>query len=169
MSSVSRSSRQVPLSTTYYAITQGMLNTGADAYELVTSSSNYVGNYPGNGDYVVVSSAGSLATAIANGIIFATNTGATPVLRDMGKTIYARVGSASSGTFGWFRQVQLLAVGPSTGFLGGAGGSNFGVLGDNNNPDQYTNFLTFYIPVVVAGVLGATTTGLFAPIAGGQM
>ena len=164
MSSVTRFIRQVPLSTTYYNPSAGVL-AGTDAYELVTSSSNYVGNYPGNGDYVQTASALTAAIAAADAA-----TG-TFILRDMGKTIYAQVGNASSGNFGWFRQVQGLNVSPitsSSGLLGGPNGSVFGV--SNGTPDtNNTDYLTFYIPVVLAGVLGATPNGLSAPIAGGQM
>jgi hypothetical protein len=103
----------------------------------------------------------------------------------MGKTIYAayttsRTPAASDPRltapvlFGYFRQVQLLRpsaiqVGGTSGsIIGGPNGSNFGVLGAPLNPDNYTNYLTFYIPVTVAGVRGPSAAGAYA-IAGGQM
>jgi hypothetical protein len=117
-------------------------------------------------------------------IQLATDTGvnrANCILRDLGKTIYASYGATntaadprlapSTANFGYFRQVQLLK--PSAivadNFIGGTSGSTFGVLGAQNNPDNYTDYLTFYIPVTVAGVRGPVPTQNAYVIAGGQM
>ena len=177
MSSVSRFIRQVPLSTTYYnaATVVTAANVATYVYEFVPSAANYVGNYP-----VAFSTAGgTMQTASAalvaniNQVVNAAGGASNLVLRDMGKTIFAATSSAGT-SFGYFRQVQLLqpsAISSTQGFIGGTSGSTFGVLGANNTPDVYTDFLTFYIPVSVAGVAGvaaATSSGAYA-LAGGQM
>jgi hypothetical protein len=162
MSSVTRFIRQIPLATTYYNVTSGIL-AGTGVYEFVPTGGNYVGNYPPG--YMQLAS-DALKTALVNA-----GTSTTLVLRDMGKTIFAPVGTSASADAGYFRQVQLLKPTPVTaaqGFIGGTAGNNFGVLGDNNTPDAYTDFMTFYIAVPVAGVLGGVLSGL-TPIAGGQM
>lgn len=161
MSSVTRFIRQIPVSTTYYNVSAGIL-AGTGVYEFVPTAANYVGNYPPG--YMQTASAAlqaSLATA---------GTTSNLVLRDMGKTLFAPVASLA-GDSGYFRQVQLLkptAVTAAQGFIGGTAGNTFGVLGANNHPDAYTDFMTFYIAVPVSGVLGGVLTGL-TPIAGGQM
>jgi hypothetical protein len=81
--------------------------------------------------------------------------------------------NSATASWGYFRQVQLLAPGLITqgpGFMGGLSGNTFGVLGAAGTPDVYTNYLVFYIPVSVAGVSGAPgiDTKAYA-IAGGQM
>jgi len=137
--SVLRSTRQIPLSTTYYNAA-GV--TTSNAYEFVSSAGNTVGNYP-PGYVQALTSLPSLTGK---------------VLRDMGKTISAPVGDLS-GAVGFFRQVQLLA--PSSSSTGG-------VLGDANTPDSNADFYTFYMAVPVGGILAGTFLAL-SPIAGGQM
>jgi hypothetical protein len=174
MSSVTRFIRQVPLSTTYYSAATILTSVAAGnstfVYEFVPSGSNFVGNYPPG--YALPAPAG-LRAAINQ----ASNAASSNLLlRDMGKTIFAEVYNAQGTTtsqFAYFRQVQLVnpqAIGASQGFIGGPAGQTFGVLGAPNNPDAPTDYLTFYIPVGVAGVglPAAATTGAFA-IAGGQM
>jgi hypothetical protein len=161
MSSVTRFIRQIPLATTYYNVSAAVL-AGTGVYEFVPTAANYVGNYPPG--YMQTASA-ALQAALATA-----GTSSDLVLRDMGKTLFAPVGSLS-GNAGYFRQVQLLkpsAITAAQGFIGGTAGNRFGVLGDANTPDAYTDFMTFYIAVPVSGVLGGTLSGLF-PIAGGQM
>jgi hypothetical protein len=199
MSSVTRFLRQIPLSTTYYSadgVVQNLVNT---VFEFLPSSSNYVGNYPnGFNDTtggVVVSAGAPLLTAITSAVEANGGTSGTSgnagrcLLRDMGKTIFAPVvsglasapgtGSATS-PWGYFRQVQLVAptgITQGPGFMGGVTGNTFGVLGAANTPDVYTDYLTFYIPVSVAGIAGGTSNGTtITPInakayalAGGQM
>ena len=168
MSSVSRFIRQIPLSTTYYNAAVVAASPSTLVYELVPTSANYTGNYP-PGTMQIASLA--LQTAVlqaANAAGGASNL----VLRDMGKTIFAAT-SAAETSFGYFRQVQLLAPSAITstqGFIGGTSGTTFGVLGANNTPDVYTDFLVFFIPVSVAGVNGvpAVATSAWA-VAGGQM
>jgi hypothetical protein len=148
MSSVTRFIRQVPLSTTYYSVPSGMIAAGTGAFELVGSS---LGNYADSGVYMGAASAqlvAALATAGAAGNL---------VLRDMGKTIRCPYGSAS-GAIAAFRQVQLLAP------IAAAGLS----LGGQNIPSANSDFLTFYIPAVVAGA-AAVAPSLAVPIVGGQM
>jgi len=177
MSSVTRFIRQIPVSTTYYSAAVVAANPGGLVFELINDPGNYVGNYPPG--YVLPASA-ALVLAIQQAVSAAGGVDAF-VLRDMGKTIYASYGATnaaqdprlklSSANFGYFRQVQLLKPTAivANNFIGGLGGSNFGVLGGQNIPDNYTDFMTFYIPVSVAGVRGpVVNTGAYA-IAGGQM
>ena len=67
------------------------------------------------------------------------------MLRDMGHT--ARAAITGTTSVGFFRRVQLIAPTPITSYLGGSGGNNFGILGNENN-----HYLTFYIPIVSMGV-----------------
>jgi len=175
MSSVTRFIRQIPLSTTYYDAAS--VANGQNAYEFVNDGNNYVGNYPPG--YMMSAQAPLQAAIIA---AIADGTGTT-ILRDMGKTIYAAwsvsaaptVDPRTAGgtvTYAYFRQVQLLKprainTGPgNTGFIGGPGGNVFGVT--DRSPDQYSPYLTFYIPVTVAGVALPNAVPVYA-IAGGQM
>lgn len=172
MSSVTRFIRQIPASASHLnaATVVAASATGgvaSVAFELVPSSSNVVGNYPPG--YVQKSAA--LDNAIAAASNAATAASQVVVLRDMGKTILAPVGSLS-GVQGFFRQVQLLnpaSISASQGFNGGAAGSNFGVLGAASVPDAYTDYLTFYIPVHVAGTFNGAVSANAYPVAGGQM
>ena len=168
MSSVSRFIRQIPLSTTYYNASAVAASPSTLVYELVPTSANYTGNYPPGTMQVASVALQAAVLQAAN----AAGGAANLVLRDMGETIYAATSSAATA-FGYFRQVQLLAPGTITStqtFIGGTSGTTFGVLGANNTPDIYTDFLTFYIPVSVAGVNGlpAVATSAWA-VAGGQM
>lgn len=170
MSSVTRFIRQIPLSTTYYNAATVVATPGTYVYEFVPTAANYVGNYPPG--YMQTSTA-SLTAAIGQAVAAATASSTGLVLRDMGKTIFAATSSAAT-SFGYFRQVQLLnpeAISSTQGFIGGLAGSTFGVLGANNTPNAYTDFMTFYIPVAVAGVLGvaAGATSQAYSLAGGQM
>ena len=167
MSSVTRFIRQVPVSTTYYNAVAVLGATSTMVFELVPSASNIVANYPPS----YVKTAGpELIAAIAAAV---SASGTNLVLRDMGKTIYAQYGSgAASDPAGYFRHVQLInpsGVTAAQGFAGGVGGQTFGVLGGSNIPDVYTDFLTFYIPVKVAGVKGPQVSTQAFVLAGGQM
>ncbi len=158
MSSVTRFIRQVPVSTTYYNAVAVLGATSTMVFELVPSASNIVANYPPG--YVQTASA-ALIAALADAVT--AHTAANLVLRDMGKTIYAPIGSLT-GDSGYFRQVQLLRPSAIS-----AAAQSFGVLGGQNIPDAYTDFLTFYIPVAVAGVKGVSVNTQAFAIAGGQM
>ena len=180
MSSVTRFIRQVPVSTTYYDSGSIVGAAGAigNAYLFVPDASNYVGNYPPGymapaTDASGATLQGAILTACqAAGYATIATSGAQTafVLRDMGKTIKAayKSGGALTTDVGFFREVQLLnpkALGLTTNtVIGGVNGSTFGVLGPS--PD----YLTFYIPVTVAGVRanGVPTVNAYA-IAGGQM
>lgn len=167
MSSVTRFIRQVPVSASYYNAANIIANSSSMVFELVASASNIVANYPPG----YVKTAGpELIAAIAQ----AANVNPTGlVLRDMGKTIYAQYGSgAASDPAAYFRQVQLInpsAIVAAQGFAGGSAGQSFGVLGGQNIPDANTDFLTFYIPVSVAGVKGPQVLLQAYMVAGGQM
>ena len=174
MSSVTRFIRQVPVSTTYYNAATVVATPATYVYEFVPSGSNYVGNYPTflstSGGYMQTASA-ALQAAIAQAVNAAGAAG-NLVLRDMGKTIFAPTDSTGAA-FSYFRQVQLLdpnTISSTQLFNGGTSGSTFGVLGAANTPDLYTDFLTFYIPVNVAGVgLPAASASQAFALAGGQM
>jgi hypothetical protein len=199
MSSVTSFTRQIPVSTTYYSADEVVANYSTKIFEFLPSSSNYVGNYP-NGFNDPTGGAVTLASAaLRNAIIgYAVLNGATVdgaglptsagrlTLRDLGKTIFAPVvsGDASfpgtataTSSWGYFRQVQLIAPAGITqgpGFMGGVTGSTFGVTGAANTPDIYTDYFTFYIPVSVSGVAGCTSAGVGVNakafvMAGGQM
>lgn len=161
MSSVTRFIRQVPVSTTYYNAVTILGATSTMVFELVPSASNIVANYPPG--YVQAASA-ALQASLSEAV--AAHTAANLVLRDMGKTIFAPVGSLS-GDSAYFRQVQLIRPTGITAAQGFSG--SFGVLGAQNSPDAYTDFLTFYIPVAVAGVKGPQVNTQAFAIAGGQM
>jgi hypothetical protein len=112
--------------------------------------------------------------------------GGNCILRDMGKTIYTPYLVTTSDVKpptkkAYFRQVQLISptsIG-ANGWNGGPNGSTFGVTGypnsvisnDSLNPlKNTTSYLTFYIPVTIANIVGggSTFTGAIA-LAGGQM
>jgi len=159
MSSVSRFIRQIPAQASYLNAATIAASPATMVYELVPDASNVVGNYPPG--YVQLASA-DLVGAIT-GAVTAAGAASSLVLRDMGKTILAPVGSAS-GNQGFFRQVQLLrpaALSASQGFNGGSSGSTFGVIG--------VDYLTFYIPVSVAGVNYGPLAINAYPLAAGQM
>jgi hypothetical protein len=133
-----------------------LVQIAAAAVEFVPTSSNYVGNYPPG--YVIPASAATVA-AITNAAVGYTQ--ALPIVRDMGKTVFAQTATnlanaqagTGTGTWGYFRQVQVLvpqAITTAQGFIGGTSGSTFGVVG--GSPDAYSSYLTVYVPTSVAGV-----------------
>jgi hypothetical protein len=183
MSSVTRFIRQIPLSTTYYSsqpigTTLDETTTSWPFYQFQPSSSNFVGNYPNGFN----DATGGIVTRITNvntpemnqalqRAYDAAKSGSGLILRDMGKTIFAPLTNSPTSNWGYFRQVQLIAPNAITqgpGFMGGVNGNTFGVLGAAQNPDAFTNYLTFYIPVTIGGILGGVSD-VFLPIAGGQM
>lgn len=168
MSSVTRFIRQVPVSASYINAATIVAASSTMVFELVPSSANIVGNYPPG--YVKAAGA-ELQAALAQAVHL--HTAAKLVLRDMGKTIYAQYGTGiASDPSAYFRQVQLLrpsGITAAQGFAGGSAGQTFGVLGGSNIPDAYTDFLTFYIPVAVAGVKGPEVDTQAFLVAGGQM
>jgi hypothetical protein len=172
MSSVTRFLRQIPTGQAVYG-GNSYLEIAAAAVEFVPTAGNYVGNYPPG---VVIRN--PVLTA-AVGAAIAGLAGQTPIIRDMGKTVFCPTNNATSASgvsagttsqnYGYFRQVQLLQPQPingNQGFIGGLQGNAFGVYG--SSPDQYTQYLTFYVPTSVAGVLVAGTaasTGLATTVA----
>lgn len=160
MSSVTRFLTQVNSSATIFGAGNTTLTPATAAYEFVPASGNVVGNYPPG--YV------QLLPASVSALLNANATGA--VLRDMGKTIYANVYAAGVATAAWgrFRQVQLLVpfVGNNN-FIGGTNGSTSGVIGGPAIGDVYTNYMTFYIPIVSNGIVPAVTLTTAPAVLGG--
>ena len=143
MSSVTRFIRQIPSNASFHSATTVAATPATYVYEFVPSAANIVGNYaPG---YVMTASA-ALQAAIAAAVATAGGA-ANLLLRDLGKTITAPVGSLT-GNIAFFRQVQLIAPASVASFNAGT----FGVLGATNTPDAYTDFLTFYVPISIGGV-----------------
>jgi len=167
--------RQICVSNTYYNA-GGILDSsgafiGSLIYEFIPMPiGDCNGNYPPG--YMQLASL-ALITAIQE--IVASKGGASCfILRDMGKTIYAANSSATDAPFAYFRMVQLIcptfidATSIYNNQLGGPGGSGYGIFGAPATPDAYTNYTTFYIPVVVGGIgIGANTQAY--QLAGGQM
>ena len=150
MSSVTRFLKQVDPSTSYSSIGDLISAVSTRVFEFVPSSGNVVGNYPPG--YVQAASA-ALQAALAT---IAATPASQCVVRDMGKTILAPIGSLT-GARGYFRQVQILlpgTVSATQGFIGGLAGNTFGVLGAAGTPDAYTNYMTLYIASPLAGILG---------------
>jgi hypothetical protein len=157
MSSVFSVVKQISPDDQYIGV-PNLSQLASQACEFVPASSNL--NYPPG--YVMAASA-ALRAAIQTVTVGYSQQ--VPVLRDMGKTIFAPTVTSSlvpTGNFASFRQVQLLLPQPikyPQGFIGGVGGNAFGVVG--GNPDLYTAYLTFYIPTVVGGVFSEPVNGTF--------
>ena len=134
MSSVQRFIRQIQPHGMFYNAATVVTDRATVAFDFTPSASNVVGNYaPG---YVTAAGSSALATLIAQAAA------AGPVvLRDMGKTIKAALNS-ESGVVSYYRQVQLISLLATS--LGG-------VQGGVNVPTNNTDYLTFYIPISVAG------------------
>jgi hypothetical protein len=130
------------------------------------------GNYPQG--YMELASP-ALITAIQE--IVNSNGGTSCfILRDMGKTMYAPISNATNALFAYFRLVQLICPkaipfsGVYNNQLGGPNGSKYGIFGAPATPDAYTNYTTFYIPIIVGGIGAPNAAGVAAYIfAGGQM
>lgn len=140
MSSVTRFIRQIQPDNTYYSAATVLSAPNTYAYELVPSA-GAVGNYPAG----YMAAAGT-SLALQTALTASTYAANSALLRDMGKTIRAPVGSVS-GNVGYFRQVQLLV--PSH------AGNAANVQGSVSAPDAYSPYLTFYVPVAVAGISAA--------------
>ena len=148
------------------------------AYEFVPTTANYVGNYPPG---AMVSATATTTSNIQGQIAGAISAGqgnpnAVPILRDMGKTVYAGIASSEANAltgsgvtaYGWFRQYQLLLLNPITNnnFING---TTFGVAGVNAS--GYTPYLTFYLPSAVAGIfpVASATSSVLSQATGGQL
>ncbi len=178
MSSVQRFLKQVAPSNAF--VGAGALATLRDtAHMLVPTSANVVANYPSSGGALVEAS-DDLKNAIMQVLANTPSPVYAVVLRDMGKTVFGPTASSAANaangvyqsTYGYFRQVQLLTpLATNATQVGGSTGSAFGVLGSS---PLYSPYLTFYLPVPVAGVLlqdanFAANNALAAPVIGGQM
>ena len=160
MTSVTRFLRQIPTGLSTYA------GTDLDQlYVLVPGSGNYVGNYP-NSPYSTAP--GYMVKASAAVVGAGTVGSGAAVIRDMGKTVFAVISTDSGATVGnpgYFRAVQVInpvSVATPT------SPSNFGVNGSvpntlpsaGNSGDMGYN--TFYVPIVVNGILPANAAGVIA-------
>jgi hypothetical protein len=133
-------------------------------FSFVASPGNYVGNYtPG----VMVD-----ATANVAGLLNTYGVTGAPVLRDMGKTIKATVVTSgnvpnTTATPGFFREVQVLVPStvqfPTSSTNNGVIGQLPGSLPSAGNAGD-AGYATFYIPIVVGGVVASNATG-GAPLA----
>jgi hypothetical protein len=122
-----------------------------------TANGNYVGNYP----------PGYMTTATVN-----IQSGS--VLRDMGKTIKAGIGSGSPltiGSEGFWREVQVIAptTQPNNFALGTSGvgvngvGAGLGVPGQlpaAGNPGD-DGYCTYYVPITVNGIIAGGVTSSY--------
>ena len=186
-----KTTRQIPLTTTYYDATTVVNNPGQYAYSFIptTGQGAYANVYTTKGymqdaevDEVL---GGTLKLSIEQAVAAAGGPNMV-VLRDLGKTVSAQywtfvnITTFDRNTKGYFRQVQLIsptALG-ANGWNGGPNGSTFGVTGfpsqsfqiSINDALNLSSYLTFYIPVSIANITGAgaTSTEAFA-IAGGQV
>ena len=164
--------RQICVANTYYNAIDVIANSSTVIYEFVPTGGDLFcnRNYPPG--YMQLASA-ALVTAI-NQIVASKGGADCFVLRDMGKTIYAATSAATNASFAYFRMVRLVCPQPIpflniyNNQLGGPGGSVYGIFGAPATPDAYTNYTTFYIPVVVGGVGIVANTKAYL-LAGGQM
>ena len=133
-------------------------------YVFVAGSGNYVGNYPPG--YM------SAVSGVPEG--------KGTLVRDMGKTIKAPIGTGVSATYGFFREIQFIDPQPavsatgSTTFGVGSGSQGAGVLPAAGNAGD-SGYGTYYLAIVVDGTLatsnGVTPAVLASPYPpfGGQM
>lgn len=175
MSSVTRFLRQIPTGLNF-GITGGTPLPSV-ALDFVPTGGNYVGNYPPG--VVVPGTTTGLSTALTNAGI---STNDPAFVRDMGKTIFApylataSTPITSTTPYGYFRQYQALIPAPITagqGFLGGANGNTFGVVGPAIATVPGTStYLTFYLPVSIGGTGDASGNSFGSPVipvSGGQL
>jgi uncharacterized repeat protein (TIGR02543 family) len=154
MSSILRYPKQIGPSNQYIAI-PNLQTLAAKACEFISSNPAYVGNSKG----FIIPATPQLFGAIEN---FNSDPALVPVLRDMGKQVFAPMATSLSNGFagqvtgsGYFEEVQLLLPKPIVypqGFIGGPNGNAFGIVG--SSPDSYTPYLTFYLPKTLGGILG---------------
>lgn len=174
MSSVQRFLRQRVVGTTTYSLPTAPQGQDFNDlfYVLDVDPDNYVGNYP-PGNMINLT---DLDTNVfgGSGDHLLPPTLPRCVLRDMGKTVKARVtdGAATPAvgkTAGFFRAVQILQPlnngtfgvggGAATSFMAGTGSPLS--LGPGNAGDK--GYGTFYIPIVVDGVI-ASQAGSATPL-----
>ena len=146
MSSVQSFLKQRAPGSTLYAY------SADDLYVLVSGSGNVVGNYANDVGFMV-----PLTLAGAGSV-----TGTPLVVRDMGKTVKATVSASltvasTTALPGFFRQVQgLTPTADSLTF--GVNGQQAGTFPSAGNTGD-KGFNTFYIPIMVEGVVPTTSAG----------
>jgi hypothetical protein len=161
--------RQICVANTYYNAASVYANRNSVIYEFIPGicNDNYLPGYMQLASPALIAALEQIVDSSGNSIHCF-------VLRDMGKTIYAAQSSATDAPFAYFRMVQFIcpvfieAQSIYNNQLGGPGGSRYGIFGAPATPDAYTNYTTFYIPVVVGGVGIAAATNAYQ-LAGGQM
>jgi hypothetical protein len=134
MSSVQRFIRQIQPHGMFYNAATVVTNAATVAFDFTPSANNVVGNYPPG--YVTAAGSSQLAVLIGQA-----NAAGPVVLRDMGKTIKAALNS-EGGVVSFYRQVQLVSL---------LATSVGGVQGGVNVPTNGSDYLTFYIPISIAG------------------
>lgn len=132
MSSVQRFIRQIQPENMFFKAADVVSAAATDAFELVPSSSAVVGNYPIG--TMTAAGSGALYTAITQ---VSAGASGKVILRDMGKTVQAPLTGSPAVSY-FFRQVQLISL-------------VNGVNGKVDEPTANTDYLTFYIPISVAG------------------
>jgi hypothetical protein len=132
MSSVQRFIRQIQPHHAFYKAADVVGAVVANAFEFAPDASNVVGNYP-PGTMNAASSA--LINSIAG---LNTLSSGNLILRDMGKTVQAALSTAPNGAKSFYRQVQLISL-------------VSGVNGKVDEPNKYTDYLTFYVPITIGG------------------
>lgn len=139
-----------------YCLIAGNAAAGTTALAAVAAG-NYVGNYP-PGYLVAGPTIANLKLAAQGGLV-------NPILRDLGKTIYAPLANAVTatlpfGTAGYWRAVQVLdpslVTTGNSGITGQVPGFRPLATGGNNGDKGYN---TYYIPIVVNGLAPSDTAG----------
>jgi hypothetical protein len=159
MSSIQSFLRQRSQTSTFY-----QAPTNACYYVFVSGPGNYIGNYP----------PGYMQLAAANPV-----PAAGSLIRDMGKTIKAPIGTNVAATAGFFREVQMItpvaSVNPTGNTTFGVGINSAGAAVQPAGNAGDNGYGTYYIPIVIDGTLatsdGSTVAVLpssYLPI-GGQM
>ena len=187
-----RFTRQIPLITTFYNAYNILSGPNIFKYVYTYVPQNNAGLYgvPSTNGLIISSFwtelfpsfGASLASRIEEAISAAGGV-QNIILRDMGQTIFSEYLAfpfelSPVQAYGYFRKVQLLYPTPlgSNGWNGGPNGTTFGVLGmepfftDDGSVVSTTSYLSFYIPVTIAGsaMPYATSTQAYA-YAGGQL
>jgi hypothetical protein len=165
--------KTICVANTYYSAVDVINNLNSTVYEFIPTpvsicNRNYPPGYMQKASPALIAAIQEIVNSNGGFICF--------VLRDMGKTIYAATSDDPNASFAYFRLVQLICP-PAIPFsgvynnqLGGPNGSKYGIFGAPATPDAYTNYTTFYIPVIIGGI-GSPDAGIVKAylLAGGQM
>lgn len=189
---MTRFTRQIPLTTTFYNAYNILSGNNIFKYVYAYVPQNNAGLYgvPSTNGLIISSfwtelfpSFGASLVSRIQEAISAAGGVQNIILRDMGQTVFSEYLAfpfelLPVQAYGYFRKVQLLYPTPlgSNGWNGGPNGTTFGVLGMEpffNNDGTIintTSYLSFYIPVTIAGsaMPYATSTQAYA-YAGGQL